>query len=434
MKICPRCGEQRPDEHRMCSFCGAQLSELDYEDQTVRVQQCPSTPVVEQPTPVFEQPAPAYEQPAPAYEQPAPAYEQPAPAYEQPAPAYEQHTPAYAPAPEQPASSYQQPAPAYQQPVQPVSPVTYAQQPTPGTPNAPAPDTQKDGSGKKKLGIILGVVGGFVLIVAILLVLIFTHVICLFHEYEPATCEDPETCEYCGKERGEPEEHKWLDATCIAPKTCEECGEEDGSPAGHDWLDATCTEPKTCQTCSETEGEPLGHLKTEWVTTKEPTLMEKGRQKKVCKQCKTELETDDVDVKDAQVNGESFNFKDEEFIAWMNDISTAEIEGEDLKMDGLSDTATSYYVILPDDIAGIIVFNHDDDGYISAIMVYAEDHEYATLFAIYIGSKIDPAFSSDDALVKYSNGRPYTGGGMTVTEVELEEDFMVGLLAPKDAF
>ena len=85
---------------------------------------------------------------------------------------------------------------------------------------------------------------------------------CIKHDWQEATCEEPETCSKCGKTRGEELGHDWEKATCEEPKTCSVCGETKGKPLGHDWEEATCEKPKTCKRCDKTEGEPLEH---EWV-------------------------------------------------------------------------------------------------------------------------------------------------------------------------
>lgn len=54
-------------------------------------------------------------------------------------------------------------------------------------------------------------------------------------------------------------QHKFSEATCTEPEICEECGEERGEPLGHIFADATCTEPQTCKECGKTQGEALGH-------------------------------------------------------------------------------------------------------------------------------------------------------------------------------
>ena len=92
---------------------------------------------------------------------------------------------------------------------------------------------------------------------------------CIKHDWQEATCEEPETCSKCGKTRGEELGHDWEKATCEKPKTCKRCGETKGKELGHDWIEATCESPKTCKRCDKTEGEPLEH---EWTfaTVNEP--------------------------------------------------------------------------------------------------------------------------------------------------------------------
>ena len=115
-------------------------------------------------------------------------------------------------------------------------------------------------------------------IALILLALAFSLVLsgcCLKHNWAPATCTEPETCEKCGKTRGEALGHDWQEACCTEPETCVRCGETRGEALGHEWQDASCTEPETCTRCGETRGEALGH---EW---KEATFFEP----KTCQRC-----------------------------------------------------------------------------------------------------------------------------------------------------
>ena len=107
--------------------------------------------------------------------------------------------------------------------------------------------------------------------ILVVLVLIGTHVICVFHEWIPATCTAPEICQYCDATQGEALGHKWEAATCETAKTCTVCAEVEGSPLGHDWLEATCLKAKECQTCSKTEGEPTGHQWKEATCTEPKT-------------------------------------------------------------------------------------------------------------------------------------------------------------------
>ena len=81
----------------------------------------------------------------------------------------------------------------------------------------------------------------------------------LEHEWQEATCTEPQTCLVCGETRGGTTRHSWTDATCTEPQTCLVCGETRGGATGHSWANATCTEPQTCLVCGETSGEALGH-------------------------------------------------------------------------------------------------------------------------------------------------------------------------------
>ena len=127
---------------------------------------------------------------------------------------------------------------------------------------------------KRGFGWLIGVLLGLGLLAA---GYFFVHI------WEPATCEDPETCKICGKTRGdvadhdleydddgirrctmcgetvcEIEGHQWQDASCDAPKTCLVCGETEGSALEHEWIDATYDTPKTCRLCGRTEGNVKG--------------------------------------------------------------------------------------------------------------------------------------------------------------------------------
>ena len=80
---------------------------------------------------------------------------------------------------------------------------------------------------------------------------------CRHSTWIKADCENPKTCEACGKTEGEALGHNWQEATCEAPKTCENCGRMEGTALGHSWLDATTEAPKTCENCGVTEGERI---------------------------------------------------------------------------------------------------------------------------------------------------------------------------------
>ena len=79
------------------------------------------------------------------------------------------------------------------------------------------------------------------------------------HDWEDATCTEPQTCSICGETQGNTAPHTWVAATCTAPKTCSVCAVTEGEANGHSWNPATCILPKTCSVCSVTEGEAKGH-------------------------------------------------------------------------------------------------------------------------------------------------------------------------------
>lgn len=202
----------------------------------------------------------------------------------------------------------------------------------------------------KTVVIIVGVIAAILCIGAIaMMILIKTHIICVEHEFKAATCTEPQTCVYCGKQTGEALGHKWEEATCtkqktckvcgeatgdkaehdyematcLAPKTCKVCGKTEGDLADHTWVAATCTEPKTCKVCGETEGEalghdfaeatctepetckvckkkqgePLGHTLNSFETTKEATCTEEGERRGVCAVCEQEV-VEEIEMKE----------------------------------------------------------------------------------------------------------------------------------------
>lgn len=105
------------------------------------------------------------------------------------------------------------------------------------------------------------------------------------HQWQPASCTKPETCQICGNTRGEAKGHSWKEATCTEPKTCTVCKVTEGSPLGHKWKEATCTEPETCTVCKAERGTPLGHSWGEWKLVKKPTTKEGGLEERICSRC-----------------------------------------------------------------------------------------------------------------------------------------------------
>lgn len=89
------------------------------------------------------------------------------------------------------------------------------------------------------------------------------------HEWSPASCAAPKTCNLCGETEGSPLSHQWSSGSCEDPRICSLCGENEGEALGHSWDRATCESPKTCEICGTTEGEALGH---NWTMTGENEL------------------------------------------------------------------------------------------------------------------------------------------------------------------
>ena len=100
-----------------------------------------------------------------------------------------------------------------------------------------------------------------IILLAALLVLacILIPVLRCHHVWMEATCQAPQTCENCGKTRGEPVAHSCTEATCVHPPICRYCIEAQGEPLEHDWQDATCMEPQTCKRCHATQGKTAAH-------------------------------------------------------------------------------------------------------------------------------------------------------------------------------
>lgn len=131
-----------------------------------------------------------------------------------------------------------------------------------GSPESAAmiyPDIPKPKKKKSKIYHILMIYGGLLIAACITVAILFWLKILCIHEWQPATCTQPEICAKCDKERNVPLGHDWLDATCTEPQTCSRCGAAEGQALGHEWVDADCLNPKTCERCGETVGDPLGH-------------------------------------------------------------------------------------------------------------------------------------------------------------------------------
>lgn len=177
---------------------------------------------------------------------------------------------------------------------------------------------------------------------------------------------------------------------------------------------------------------PCDHSDTDTYTYTEPTLTEAGVEVEYCTICDEELDSWETDVKEPYVYDTAFNFGDEEFIDWVNEISAAEVGSEDLELSGMGEENTSYRVVMPEGDVGAIILRHDEYDDVCAIMVYFEEYEPAVALATFIGNKIDSSFSAESAFSKLVFDKPYVAADMTITRVNLDTDFEVTLLAPTE--
>lgn len=79
--------------------------------------------------------------------------------------------------------------------------------------------------------------------------------------------------------------HEWNAATCTEPETCAICGRTQGDALGHDMKDATCTDPQMCLRCDSTFGSALGHDVPAWETTREASCSQPGEKHGTCRRC-----------------------------------------------------------------------------------------------------------------------------------------------------
>lgn len=409
MSFCQYCGKQNPDSSKFCFSCGKPLEAFSPESQPVVPEQN-NAPYFEQENATERVQMPYSE---PQFQQNYP--EQNNPVYNEPG--YE---------------------PVYQPPMGEPMNASY---------NEPAfiPTEAK----KNKTPIIAACA-----IVAILLVtaavLIFTHTICIFHEYSEATCEKAAVCSYCDKKGEAALGHAWKDATCTAPKTCETCGKTEGDVKPHSWNDATCTVPKTCADCNKTEGTELGHdwqggsctvagtcgrcgvkgtdapghSEGEWVAEKKATLVNTGTENLYCSRCNALLDTRISDVKDPAVDGAAFNFTEDDFVEWAEEYmglymyySSAEECYEFATADWSSE--------------GYIALDCDSKGNVCAIGVLSEDAATAAAMAMVFAQQIDPMFVADeDAVYDLFNDEHYSDALMTIVYMEMDSGLYGAVLAP----
>lgn len=267
--------------------------------------------------------------------------------------------------------------------------------------NIPPMPPQKKKSSK---GLVIALIIVIVLaLVGVLVALIATHTICISHEWEEATCTTPKTCIYCDK--------------------------TEGGIAGHKWQDATCTTPKTCSVCKTEKGEPIGHIEGNWEISVESTLTEKGLEALLCANCGQKLDERSVPVKTATVDGRSFNFKDDEFVNWLESISTLEVGA----LNETDENGNNFYPLLgPDGEAGALVLAHDEDnGNVNCIMIYFQNDDTLAAASIgFIGEEIGTYFDAYNAAEYILYDLTYSKDSMTAMMLPIDDTMTCAVLCP----
>lgn len=242
---------------------------------------------------------------------------------------------------------------------------------------------------KKKKKFLIPVIIGAVLavLVAVFFILTSTHVICLEHEWNKATCTEPKTCEYCGK--------------------------TDGEAKGHEWVEATCLTPKTCSRCDKTEGEPVGH-KEETTIIDEPTLIYDGKAKVTCSVCDELNEEREIPAKQPAVEGRTFNFTRTQFTEWLTEIATLKVTW--VETEG---NVSSYYLTADDGDVGAMTIACDSNGKVCDVMMYFEDVEDDIAIITFFAEKIDPSIVKEDAAAALLDGKEYKKAGVAILRYDL---------------
>lgn len=244
-----------------------------------------------------------------------------------------------------------------------------------------------------KLAIIIPGIAIY-LVAMVIAILMLTHVICINHDWEKASCTQPEVCRHCGKVKD--------------------------SASGHLWKEATCDAPKTCKTCGETEGAALGHTPGDWEIKKPSTLTANGTEAICCRKCNDVIESRLLEKKIPKIDGSSFNFTESELVAWLQEIGEVEI-GEDEAIEGASNA--TYEVSNKNGDSGIIMVRHvegNKDGNIGGILVYFNNSSAAVSLVSRIGAAIDPKFSREAASLKLSSGDKYFKASMAAFMYDID--------------
>lgn len=257
-----------------------------------------------------------------------------------------------------------------------------------------------------------------------------TQGVALGHMWLEATCTAPETCIVCSETQGVALGHEWFEATCTIPETCLVCGETQGVAPGHKWLEATCTKPETCSVCSETQGYPLDHVEGDWVTITEATLNKSGTATKSCTACGEIIDTKIV-TKSLAVGSSRFNFKSEELLTYMDnhinsDYSILSVGSE---LEG-AENCTAYPVYKNGSFVAFILLKTDSSGYVIMIAPTSEETAVSQALAIFFAEKIASSFDPDAALYSLAMLGSYTAGGMDIVSGAIG-DYTMTIISPE---
>ena len=248
----------------------------------------------------------------------------------------------------------------------------------------------------KKLAVIIPIVS-VLLVAAVFAVLVFTHVICLSHSYEDATCTDPKTCVYCSATEGEAKGHKWEDATCLAPKTC--------------------------KVCDKTIGDIGDHAAGDWTIETEPTIAVEGTEVQKCTICEDELDEREVEKLTPTVVDGGFNCKDDDFIAYMIDTG---LVTRMTKNDSNEDDEFNIYTMTWFDGTRLTVgLSHVDkkkDNNVAMIMIMGDDIAGVGANALSIAEEFDTSVETSEAAYYIVREIPYNSDDIKIHVYEDDDD------------
>lgn len=280
-------------------------------------------------------------------------------------------------------------------------------------------------------------------------ILIFTS--CILFPTDPATCT-----------------HDWGAPTCLEPAQCNKCDtyKTDGKLGNHNYSAATCREPAECVNCHEYKDDNLGthkfspetgycyhcgisrdssnntcangHTEGNWTITKNSTLISNGTEELLCSVCGKSLDSRTVHKKSPEVKDDHFNFTDQEFIEWFNNKDDSYIiSNTELGEYGADSPFTSYKITFSDGKIGTIMLSHGDvgdgtidkSGYITGI--YVDGYmSSAAATVVWIGTKINSKFDSNDAVDTLLSDKAYIAANMYCNVIEFSDDTAIAYLEP----